>query len=206
MNGLFHDKDHCSNNEIEQCLNLDELALLAARCERCGLRKGCRGVVFGKGNPEARLMFIGEGPGAEEDKQGLPFVGAAGQLLDKIIAAAGFSLADVYIANIVKCRPPGNRVPAREEADSCRPWLDKQIQLVNPFIIVLLGSVALQNIIEPSARITRMRGQWIIKDRIRYMPTYHPAALLRDETKKRPVWEDIKKVRDCFHSIVDGKY
>ncbi|MHB9093715.1 MAG: uracil-DNA glycosylase [Eubacteriales bacterium] len=194
-------KDIFSISEIEKCSSLEELARLAGECRKCNLRQGCRGVVFGKGNPRANLMFIGEGPGAEEDKQGLPFVGAAGQLLDKIIMAAGFNTADVYIANIVKCRPPGNRVPAKEEADACKPWLTRQIEIVKPSIIVLLGSVALQNIVDQNARITRMRGQWIKKYGIEFMPTYHPAALLRDESKKRPVWEDIKMVRDSFRRM-----
>jgi len=187
---------------LENCTSLDELAALARDCRHCSLREGCRGVVFGKGRADAELMFIGEGPGAEEDRQGLPFVGAAGQLLDKIIIAGGWQPADVYIANIVKCRPPGNRTPAKPEADACKPWLLKQIELINPRIIVLLGSVALQNLIDPNARITRVRGQWLEKDGIRIMPTYHPAALLRDETKKRPVWEDIKQVRDIYRHLV----
>jgi len=169
-----------SADECAACHTLEELARLAVTCRRCALRDGCNGVVFGKGSADAKLMFIGEGPGAEEDKQGLPFVGAAGQLLDKIIAAAGFSLKEVYIANIVKCRPPGNRVPAREEAEACKPWLAKQINLINPKIIVLLGAVALQNMIDYDARITKMRGKWIYRDNIEFMPTYHPAALLRD--------------------------
>jgi len=187
--------------KLERCNTLKELGELAANCRKCGLREGCRGVVFGKGNPGAGLMFIGEGPGAEEDKQGKPFVGAAGQLLDKIIMAAGFDVHDVYIANIVKCRPPGNRAPAREEADACKPWLLRQIELVNPSVIVLLGAVALQNMIDADARITRMRGRWINKDGREYMPTFHPAALLRDESKKRPVWEDIKQVRDRYRIL-----
>ena len=196
-------RDNGPEDKIERCRTLDELAELARGCCRCGLRAGCSGVVFGKGNPEAKLMFIGEGPGAEEDRQGLPFVGKAGQLLDRIVAAAGFGPEHVYIANIVKCRPPGNRVPVREEADACRPWLVRQIELINPAIIILLGSVALQNMVDHNSRITRDRGQWIKKEGIEFMPTYHPAALLRDETKKRPVWEDIKKVRDRYHQLFD---
>ncbi len=198
---LFGEKNLFSENEVDRCFTLEELATLARECRKCHLREGCRGVVFGKGSPQARLMFIGEGPGAEEDKQGLPFVGAAGQLLDRIIAAAGFNPAEVYIANIVKCRPPGNRVPSKEEADACMPWLIRQIELISPSIIVLLGSVALQNMIDGNARITGMRGQWIRKAGIEFMPTFHPAALLRDETKKKPVWLDIKLVRDRYHQL-----
>lgn len=199
---MFFSENPSLKNQISKCSSLEELEGLARQCGNCGLRSGCRGVVFGKGSPSARLLFIGEGPGAEEDRLGLPFVGAAGKLLDKIIAAGGFKMSDVYIANIVKCRPPGNRVPSREEADSCRLWLNRQIELINPSIIVLLGSVALQNIIDSSARITRDRGRWVVRDGIHIMPTYHPAALLRDETKKRPVWEDIKQVRDLYQRII----
>lgn len=187
--------------DLERCTSLEELAALARDCRRCSLREGCRGVVFGRGRSDASLMFIGEGPGAEEDRQGLPFVGAAGQLLDRIIVAGGWQPAEVYIANIVKCRPPGNRTPLRPEAEACKPWLLKQIEFVKPKIIVLLGSVALQNMTDPQARITRVRGQWLEQDGIRIMPTYHPAALLRDESKKRPVWEDIKKVRDLYSQL-----
>ncbi len=187
---------------LERCNSIEALAVLASDCHSCGLREGCRGVVFGKGSPKAKLMFIGEGPGAEEDRQGLPFVGAAGKLLDKIIAAAGFTMDEVYIANIVKCRPPGNRNPSPEEAAACKPWLLKQIELINPAIIVLLGSVALQNMIDPKARITRERGKWVRRQGIYCMATYHPAALLRDASKKRPVWEDIKQVRDLYHRLI----
>ncbi len=189
-------------DKIQQCNNLQQLAELASGCTNCSLRVGCRGVVFGKGNPQAQLMFIGEGPGAEEDKQGLPFVGAAGQLLDKIILAGGWQPEQVYIANIVKCRPPGNRTPAYEEAEACRMWLDRQVELINPSIVVLLGSVALQNYISREARITRDRGAWIEKNGMKVMPTFHPAALLRDPSKKRPVWEDIKKVRDEYGTLL----
>lgn len=184
--------------KIEACKNMDELKEMNKGCKKCGLRQGCMGVVFGKGNPEADVLLIGEGPGAEEDKQGMPFVGAAGQLLDKIIAAAELPSEDVYIGNVVKCRPPGNRVPTDVEASTCLPWLHKQIKLVDPKLIVLLGSTAVKALIEPEARITKMRGQWLEIGRIKVMPTYHPAALLRDVSKKRPVWEDFKKIRDYY--------
>ncbi|MCL6634853.1 MAG: uracil-DNA glycosylase [Peptococcaceae bacterium] len=176
---------------------------MALGCTRCGLRAGCSGVVFGEGNPGARLMLIGEGPGADEDRLGRPFVGKAGQLLDRILAACGLErFTHTYIANVVKCRPPGNRVPHPEEAGRCLPWLYRQIELVSPRIIVLLGSTALQNLIDPEAKITRMRGQWLVsRSGIKIMPTYHPAALLRDTSKKRPVWEDFQKVRDEYHRI-----
>lgn len=186
--------------------SLDKLREMALACSRCGLRAGCSGVVFGEGNPNAKLMLIGEGPGADEDKLGRPFVGRAGQLLDKILAAIGMDrFTHTYIANVVKCRPPGNRVPRPEEAEMCLPWLYRQIELISPKIIVLLGSTALQNLIYPEARITKMRGHWLVsKSGIMIMPTYHPAALLRDTSKKRPVWEDFQKVRDEYQKFSQG--
>jgi len=148
-------------------------------------------------------MLIGEGPGADEDRMGRPFVGKAGQLLDKILEAVGLErFTHTYIANVVKCRPPGNRVPRPEEAEQCLPWLYRQIELVSPKIIVLLGSTALQYLIDPQARITVMRGRWLVsKSGIKIMPTYHPAALLRDASKKRPVWEDFKQVKEAYLNL-----
>ncbi|MDD2554561.1 MAG: uracil-DNA glycosylase [Desulfotomaculaceae bacterium] len=179
---------------------------MALACARCSLRAGCAGVVFGEGNPGARLMLIGEGPGADEDLQGRPFVGKAGQLLDQILGAINLDrFTHTYIANVVKCRPPGNRAPKPEEAGQCLPWLFRQIELVSPDLIVLLGSTALQNLIDPEVRITKMRGQWLVsKSGIKIMPTYHPAALLRDMSKKRPVWEDFQKVREEYRIIADS--
>lgn len=170
-------------------------------CRRCDLRAGCTQVVFGEGNPHARLMFVGEGPGQQEDIQGRPFVGAAGQLLDKILAAVGIKREEVYIANVVKCRPPGNRLPTSEEAEACLPHLTAQIRAIRPKIIVCLGALATQTLIDKGARITKARGNWFHKDGIMYMPTFHPAALLRDETKKRPVWEDMKKVKEMLDRL-----
>jgi DNA polymerase len=181
---------------VETLSALDELASEARACERCRLRSGCRGVVFGEGDPHARLMFVGEGPGRSEDEQGRPFVGAAGQLLDKIIVAIGYTREQVYIANIVKCRPPENRLPQPDEAQACLPWLERQIELIAPTVIVCLGALATQTLVSPEARITRWRGQWYERNGRLLMPTFHPAALLRDPTKKRPVWEDMKLVRD----------
>lgn len=183
-------------------MNLDELRKVVCECHKCGLAQRRNNVVFGEGNPQAKLMLVGEGPGAEEDKQGRPFVGAAGQLLDKILEAIGLTREDVFIGNIVKCRPPGNRVPTRKEASACLPWLYKQIEIISPQIIVLLGSTALQYLIDPKARITRMRGKWLqSKSGIKIMPTYHPAALLRDPHKKRPVWEDFQLIRDEYRRL-----
>lgn len=196
MNRVFYSEDH----DLSGIKDVEQLNDLTVGCARCELRAGCSGVVFGEGNPNARLMLIGEGPGADEDRLGRPFVGKAGQLLDKILEAIGLErFTHVYIANVVKCRPPGNRVPRPEEAEQCLPWLYRQIELVSPGIIVLLGSTALKNLIDPEARITKMRGQWLVsKSGIKIMPTYHPAALLRDTSKKRPVWEDFQKVRDEY--------
>lgn len=190
--------------ELDQYPDLETLAAVVRQCERCGLRAGASGVVFGEGSPTARLMLIGEGPGRDEDRLGRPFVGAAGQLLDRILEAAGFArFENVYIANVVKCRPPQNRVPEPQERLACWPNLRAQIRLIAPRIVVLLGATALQALIDPAARITRVRGQWIEKEGIWFMPTYHPAALLRDPAKKKPVWEDMKEVVRKYRELVN---
>ncbi|HHX77910.1 MAG TPA: uracil-DNA glycosylase [Firmicutes bacterium] len=170
-------------------------------CRDCALAAGRIQVVFGEGNATATIMLVGEGPGREEDRQGRPFVGAAGMLLDKILASIGFSREEVYIANVVKCRPPGNRVPKEEEATACLPKLWTQIEIINPKIIILLGATALQAFKGKDARITRERGKWLTYKGISVMPTYHPAALLRDPAKKRPVWEDMKAVRAYYNEL-----
>ncbi|WP_420809012.1 uracil-DNA glycosylase [Ammonifex thiophilus] len=181
---------------------LEELEAVVKNCRKCPLAAGRTNVVFGEGNPHALLMFIGEGPGAEEDRQGRPFVGPAGQLLDRILAACNIKREEVYIANIVKCRPPGNRVPTKEEAEACLPYLIRQIELIRPKIIVLLGATALQYLMGSGARITKVRGQWLGPFYgAQVMPTYHPAALLRDPSKKRPAWEDFKKIRDAYFNL-----
>lgn len=152
-------------------------------------------MVFGEGNPRARLLLIGEAPGATEDELGRPFVGQAGQLLDRILAAVGISRAETYITNICKCRPPGNRAPVEEEMATCFPFLAAQIALIQPKVLVCLGATAARKIIDPQLRITKARGNWYERFGLRVMPTFHPAALLRDPRKKRPVWEDFKLVR-----------
>lgn len=141
-------------------------------------------------------MLIGEGPGAQEDQQGLAFVGAAGQLLTRMLAAIDISRDDVFIANVVKCRPPGNRQPTAEEAQKCLPFLRSQVALIRPRVILLLGATALASTISQEARITSARGQWVQRGKMWLLPTYHPAALLRDPTKKRDAWHDLKLVRD----------
>ena len=176
----------------------EELEEACNNCTKCKLCTNRHNVVIGTGNKNAKTMFIGEGPGADEDLQGIPFVGKAGKLMDKALDGIGIKKEEIYIANIVKCRPPNNRNPEYEEADSCKEYLDSQIKLVNPEIIVLLGSVALKNILGKEYGITSSRGKWFEKDGIKYMPTFHPAALLRDETKKIDFWKDLKRVKEIF--------
>jgi len=165
-------------------------------CQRCKLHTlGRHQVVFGVGNPNADLMFVGEGPGADEDMQGEPFVGRAGQLLTKIIEAIGMTRQDVYIANVIKCRPPQNRNPEPDEVEKCEPFLFRQIETIKPKVIVALGKFAAQSLLKTSEPITRIRGrEYKYRDAI-LMPTYHPAYLLRNPSSKREVWEDMKRVR-----------
>jgi uracil-DNA glycosylase len=150
--------------------------------------------VFGVGSPHARLMFVGEGPGADEDRQGEPFVGRAGQLLTKMIEAMGYRREDVYIANVVKCRPPGNRNPEPEEMDACEPFLRAQIAAVRPSVIVALGKIAAQTLLRDTTPITRLRGRWSTYEGVKLMPTFHPAYLLRSPDEKRKAWEDLQLV------------
>lgn len=163
-------------------------------CQRCPLHKGRTNLVFGEGNPDAQLMFVGEGPGRDEDAQGRPFVGRAGKLLTKIIEAMGFQREDVYIANIVKSRPPNNRAPEPEEVAACKPFLLRQIDIIQPKVIVCLGATAYQNLMESKVAISKMRGKFHEWHNTQVMPTYHPAFLLRNPNMKRPVWEDMQKV------------
>lgn len=184
--------------------HIDQIRPIIEGCHRCGLRDGAHGVVFGEGSPGAHVVFIGEGPGAEEDRLLRPFVGRAGKLLDKMLEAMGFSRTkDVYILNIVKCRPPGNRAPTDQERMACLPNLSAQLQLLNPAIVVLLGGTAVQTLIDPSARISKMRGQWIERDGQWWIPIYHPAALLRNPGWKRETWQDLKQIMDKYRELVD---
>lgn len=175
---------------------LSQVSAEAMACTRCRLAGGRNSVVFGSGSADADLMFIGEGPGAEEDKQGLPFVGRAGELLTKIIEAIELRREEVYIANIVKCRPPGNRDPQPDEVAACRGFLERQIDLVRPRILVALGRIAAQTLLGTETPIGRLRGQWYKVREVPMMVTYHPAALLRNPSLKRPTWEDMQQVRD----------
>ncbi len=179
---------------------LPVLAEVVASCTKCGLSTERKNVVFARGNPEAKLCFVGEAPGADEDEQGVPFVGRAGQLLDKMIAAMGLDPAkDVYICNIIKCRPPGNRRPEPEEIEACIPYLHEQIENVKPEVIVALGNTAVAALLGSKLGITKMRGSWkLYKGRIPLMPTYHPSYLLRPSPQqaeaKKQAWEDLQAV------------
>lgn len=174
--------------------NWEELEKSIINCKKCKLCTNRKNIVFGTGNKNADIMFIGEGPGADEDAQGIPFVGKAGKLMNKAFEGLEINRGNVYIANIVKCRPPNNRVPEKDEAVACLDYLRNQVILVNPKIIVLLGSTALKNILGEQYKITASRGKWIEKNGIKYMPTWHPAALLRDESKKIEFWRDLKLI------------
>jgi uracil-DNA glycosylase family 4 len=169
-------------------------------CTRCKLHDGRKNIVFGVGNPNARLMVVGEGPGQDEDEQGEPFVGNAGQLLTRILGAIGLSRDDVYIANVVKCRPPGNRNPEPDEISECRPFLERQIASVRPHILVGLGNVAVKALLDTEQGIMKLRGNWREYKGIAFMPTLHPAYVLRNPEEGRPlVWQDMLKVAERYN-------
>ena len=171
-------------------------------CTRCRLSKGRTQIVFGTGNPQARLVFVGEGPGRDEDLQGEPFVGRAGQLLTKIIEAMGTKREEVYIANIIKCRPPDNRYPEPGEVETCSPFLIRQLKAIQPAVIVTLGNLAGQTLLGTKQGITQLRNRFHDWNGIPVMPTYHPAFLLRNPNMKRPVWEDMQKVMELLKVTV----
>ncbi len=181
--------------------NWEELEEVVKQCRKCRLCENRKNVVFGVGNREADIMFIGEGPGADEDAQGEPFVGKAGKLMNMAFDMLGIKREEVYIANIVKCRPPNNRNPQDDEAENCLDYLRNQVILVKPKIIVLLGSVALKNVLGKEYGITASRGKWLERKGILYMPTWHPAALLRDENKKIDFIKDLKQVIKRYNEI-----
>jgi uracil-DNA glycosylase family 4 len=174
--------------------SLDELRQYIGDCRRCKLCQGRMKLVFGEGSPEAKLVFVGEGPGRDEDLAGRPFVGEAGRLLTRIVAAMGLTREEVYICNVVKCRPPKNRDPEEDEVEACLPFLREQLNLVRPQVICTLGRVAGQTLLGKEFRITRGRGSWYTFMETPLMPTFHPAYLLRNPSAKRQVWEDIQKV------------
>ena len=163
-------------------------------CQRCKLHRGRNRLVFGAGNPEADLVFVGEGPGADEDRQGIPFVGRAGELLTKMILAMGVHRDDVYICNVVKCRPPNNRDPEPDEVDACEPFLKQQLATLKPKVIVGLGRCATQTLLRTKRPISQLRGQWTEYEGIAFMPTFHPAFLLRSPDRKREAWADLQQV------------
>ncbi|MFZ5862624.1 MAG: uracil-DNA glycosylase [Nitrospirota bacterium] len=175
-----------------ECLRTDTIG----DCRRCGLAPTRTNLVFGVGNPRADLVFVGEAPGAEEDAKGVPFVGAAGQLLTKIIEAMGLRRDDVYIANILKCRPPGNRNPLPDEIDSCEPFLISQLEIIAPKVICALGTFAAQTLLKTKDPISRLRGRWHAYHDIPLMPTFHPAYLLRNPAEKKTVWTDVQAVME----------
>ena len=170
-------------------------------CRRCGLCQQRHSIVLGEGNRKADIMLVGEGPGADEDAQGRPFVGKAGQLLDKMFQAIDMRREDLYITNVVKCRPPGNRTPENDEAEACLPILRMQYALIKPKIVVCLGATATRHVYDSEARITRVRGLWLEKNGTLFLPTYHPAALLRDETKKKDVWADLQSIARTYTAM-----
>lgn len=182
-------------NDPARFASLDELHETYQACLRCELGKTRKNFVFGVGSPKARVMFIGEAPGRDEDLQGEPFVGAAGQLLTKILGAVDFKREDVYIANILKCRPPGNRDPQPEEIAACEPILRRQIELIQPLVLCTLGAFAARTMLGVNSGISRLRGRVHDYRGIPLVPTYHPAALLRNASWKRPTWEDVQLLR-----------
>lgn len=171
-------------------------------CQRCKLGATRRNLVFGDGNPKARLVFVGEGPGADEDAQGLPFVGRAGQLLTRIIEAMGLKRSEVYICNIVKCRPPGNRNPETDEIKACEPFLIQQLETIKPQVICALGTFAAQTLLRTKVPISKLRGRFHLYQGIKLMPTFHPAFLLRNPHMKRAVWEDMQLVQKEYQNLL----
>ncbi len=195
---LFNDL----KSDWEDAESLEQLNKMISNCTKCALHKGRTNFVFGSGNPNADVMVVGEGPGAEEDKQGLPFVGRAGQLLTDILKAIKFSREEVYIANIVKCRPPNNRVPFPDEMDACLPYLNKQIELIKPKLILCLGLTAAKGLLKKKESLTALRGQIFDYNGIKVMVTFHPAALLRNPNWKKDCWIDVQKFRKLYDEII----
>jgi len=182
----------CSWAELTESLN---------DCRKCRLCENRSNIVPGEGNPSAQLMFIGEGPGQEEDRLGRPFVGRSGELLTRMIHAIGMERSEVYICNVVKCRPPQNRNPEPDEAEACLNYLRAQVALVKPKVVVLLGKIACQYTLKEQVFITRDHGKWYERKGVLFMPTFHPSALLRDPTKKRDAWDDFQKIREKLNEI-----
>jgi uracil-DNA glycosylase family 4 len=180
----------------EKISSLAEIRESMGKCRRCKLHRGAKNLVFGEGSPSARLMFIGEAPGAEEDLQGRPFMGAAGQLLNNMLSKLGLERQEVYITNVVKRRPPENRDPEPDEIKACLPFLLQQIKAIQPLVIVTLGKIATQALLGTKEPITRLRGRWQRHDHIRVMPTFHPSYLLRFPKERQKTWEDMQRVME----------
>ncbi len=187
-------------------MEMDSIRAACKGCELCGLAAGRTRLVFGDGNPEAEVMLIGEGPGEQEDLQGIPFVGPAGKLLDTMLELIDLDRSKVYIANMVKCRPPQNRDPKDEEIAACRPWLDHQIKAVDPKIIICLGRIAACALINGSFKITKEHGQWFDIDGREYSVIYHPSALLRDPGKRPETFEDLRRIRQKIRETCERTY
>ncbi len=183
-----------------ELLTLEEIREEMGKCRRCKLYPGAKQMVFGEGPPNARLMFVGEAPGAEEDLQGRPFVGTAGQLLNKLLGKLGLRREEVYITNVVKSRPPGNRDPEADEIAACLPFLEKQIKAIRPLVIVTLGRIATHALLSTKEPLTRLRGKWQRYDRIRVMPTFHPSYLVRSPQERHKTWADMQQVMEYLAS------
>ncbi len=193
-----------SNPQNEVRMTLDDIREELGDCSRCRLSGSRTSIVFGSGNPNASLMFIGEAPGSEEDRQGLPFVGRAGQLLTKIIESIGIDRNDVYICNVLKCRPPKNRNPETDEVETCSPFLRQQLESVRPQIVCCLGTFSAQTMLGMKIPISKLRGRFHEIEGIRFIATFHPAYLLRNPEKKREVWEDMKQIRAALTGLAEG--
>lgn len=205
---MFMDKN--GNITTKTLINLpdtdyDSLAVEARKCNNCHLRQNCRQVVMGEGNINNNIIFIGEAPGATEDKLGRPFVGRAGKLLNKMLAAVNINREEIYITNVVKCRPPDNRTPQVEEMKICSSILRAEIKIINPKVIILLGSTPLKYFIKPGASITRKRGKWIKRGDYYILPTFHPAHLLRNSNMKKYSWKDFKIIKKAITRIQELK-
>lgn len=197
--------ENIKREEWEFAETLDELNAKINTCMKCGLGKLRNNFVFGVGNPNADVVVIGEAPGADEDAQGEPFVGRAGQLLNKILEATGFKREEVFILNILKCRPPGNRNPAPDEAELCRPYLDKQLKLINPKLLLLLGKVASETLLKTKEPLNKLRSKVHDYKGWKLMITFHPAALLRNPNWKRPTWEDMQQFKALYEEMTGKK-
>lgn len=187
-------------------ISVDDIKAGCLNCHGCSLSEGRTNLVFGDGNPAAEVMLIGEGPGEQEDLQGIPFVGPAGKLLDTMLSLIDLDRGNIYIANMVKCRPPHNRDPRDEEIAACSRFLELQVEAVNPKIIVCLGRISATSLIRPDFKITREHGQWFEKNGKKYIATYHPSALLRDPSKRPEAFEDLRTIREEIRRCCERTY